>query len=102
MVLYTLWLIDQHQATQQRGEGDGEEGDVRVRVSPQELKQEDQDRCEARRGGVTFELKKVVTAECEGKKKETHQDKLFSVYSVTRLSPSHMQPFQGLTRTVRN
>lgn len=73
-LFHTLWLVDQHQAAQQRGEGEGEEGGVRVRVSPQELVQEDQDRGQAGRGGVSFELQKFVTVECEDKRKEMNQE----------------------------
>lgn len=36
----TLWLIDHHHAAQQKGEGQNEEGGIRVTVSSQELQEE--------------------------------------------------------------
>jgi len=65
-VNHTLWLIDQHQTAQQRGEGQGEEGNVRVPVSSQKLQQERQDWCEARRRGMTSELQEVLTVKSQG------------------------------------
>lgn len=39
----TLQFVDQHRTAQQRGEGQSEEGRVRVSVSPQKLQEEHQD-----------------------------------------------------------
>lgn len=56
----TLRLVDQHHTAQQRGEGQREEGGVRVAVPSQELQEERQDGGEPRRRGVTFKLQEAL------------------------------------------
>lgn len=57
----TLRFVDQHEAAQQWGQGDGQEGGVCVCAPSQQLRQEGQDGRKSRRRGVAFELQEVVS-----------------------------------------
>lgn len=56
----TLRVAGRHQAAQQSGDGQSQEGGVRVAVPPQKLGEEQEERRQPRRRSVTFELQKVL------------------------------------------
>lgn len=61
----TLWLIDHHHAAQQKGEGQSEEGGIRVTVSSQELQEEYKERRQPGWRGMTFKLQEALTLKQE-------------------------------------